>query len=86
MNITTKIPWRGKLVKVNPDNPPKDTRQLRGFLLWNNVADCFMKGEGGWYKICKDGSVKFVSRTLYLTSLKEFLEIANNDNFIANNT
>lgn len=82
--INTRIPWRGKYVKVNPDNPPKDTRQLRGFLLWNNARDCFMKGEGGWYKLTKDGQILFVSRTLYLLSLREWLEIALNDNFIAN--
>lgn len=84
LTIETTIPYRGRRVKVNPQNPPKDTRQLRGFLLWNGANDCFMKGEGGWYKICKDGTIKYVVRALYLLSLAEFLEIAKDDNFIAN--
>ena len=83
--METTIPWRGKLVTVNEKKPPKDTRQLRGFLLWNKARDCFMKGEGGWYRIGIDGQILFVSRTLYLLSLEEWLEIALNDNFIANN-
>lgn len=85
MLIETKIPWRGKLVKVNSDVAPKDTRQLRGFLLWNGARDCFMKGEGGWYRIGIDGQILFVSRTLYKLSLKEWLTIALDDDFIANN-
>lgn len=82
--MITKVPYRGKLINVKPDNPPKDTRQLRGFLLWNNARDCFMKGQGGWYRIGIDGQILFVSRTLYLLSLKEWLSIALNDDFIAN--
>lgn len=83
-DIETEIPWRGRKVKVNPSLAPKDTRQLRGFLLWNGARDCFMRGEGGWYRLGTDGSIKFVTRTLYLMSLKEFLEIALDDNFIPN--
>lgn len=85
LRIVTRIPWRGNLVNVNYNRPPHDTRQLRGFLLWNNARDCFMRGEGGWYRLGKDGSINFVCRTLYLLSLKEWLEIALNDKFIANN-
>ena len=84
MLIETKIPWRGRYVTIKPDRPPKDTRQLRGFLLWNGARDCFMKGEGGWYRIGLDGDILFVVRALYLLSLKEWLEIATNDNFINN--
>lgn len=82
--LETRIPYRGKLVNVNPEKPPVDTRQLRGFLLWNGARDCFMKGQGGWYRVGTDGQILFVSRVLYLLSLKEWLEIALNDNFIAN--
>lgn len=82
--IETEIPWRGKIKNVKIEKPPADTRQLRGFLLWNKARDCFMKGEGGWYKLGTDGSIKFVSKTLYLLSLKEWLEIALNDDFIEN--
>lgn len=82
--IVNVVPYRGKLVRVDPDKAPIDTRQLRGFLLWNGARDCFMKGEGGWYRIGIDGQILFVSRTLYLLSLKEWLNIALKDNFIAN--
>ena len=84
MKIITKTPWRGKLVNIDINKPPRDTRQLRGFLLWNNARDCFAKMQGGWYRLSKDGQILFVCRTLYLLSLKEWLEIALNDNFIAN--
>lgn len=84
MNIVTKVPHRGKMINVKPERPPTDTRQLRGFLLWNHARDCFMRGEGGWYRLGTDGSINFVARALYLLSLKEWLEIALNDNFIAN--
>jgi hypothetical protein len=79
--METVVPYRGKMVKVNPDNPPKDTRNLRGFLLWNDASDCFVRAEGGWYKVTKENGLKFVAKTLSHLSLKEFLEIALNDNF-----
>ena len=82
--MTTKIWWRDRYINVKPDTPPRDTRQLDSFLYYNDAAKCFMKGEGGWYKISRQGSVLFVVRALYLLSLKEWLEIAQDDNFIAN--
>lgn len=72
------------MINIHPERPPIDTRQLRGFLLWNQARDCFARMEGGWYRLGTDGSIKFVCRTLYLLSLKEWLEIALNDEFIAN--
>ena len=82
--MVTRIPHRGKVINARPERPPKDTRELRSFLLFNNAADCFVRAQGGWYKICKDGSLKYVTRAMYQLSLKEFLEIAKNDHFIAN--
>jgi hypothetical protein len=78
------IPWRGKFVNVKPENPPADSRQLRGFLLFNDARDCFYKTTGGWYKLGLDGSLKFVCRALYLLSLQQWLEIALDDNFTEN--
>ena len=82
--IITRIPWRGKMHNVDYNKPPVDTRQLRGFLLWNNARDCFARMEGGWYRLGNDGSIKYVGRALYLFSLKEFLAIAKNDLFQPN--
>lgn len=82
--MITRIWWRDKWCNAKPERPPHDTRQLRSFLLYNNTADCFMKGEGGWYKITKEGTILFVIRALYLMSLEEFYLVAVNDNFIAN--
>jgi hypothetical protein len=83
-NLVTKIWWRGRYHNVKPDQPPKDTRQLDSFLVYNDAAKCFVKIEGGWYKLTRDGRLLFVSRVLYLLSLAEWLLIAKDDNFIAN--
>lgn len=83
--MRTTIIWRGSFNhKVNPDKPPKDTRELDSFLFFNDAAKCFLKGQGGWYKLTRDNKLLYVCRTLYLLSLKEWLEIAKNENFIAN--
>lgn len=83
--IIIRTPYRDNWHhKVHIDRPPKETRELDGFLWVNGAAKCFMKGQGGWYKVTRDGRLLFVSRTLYLLSLKEWLEIALDDDFIAN--
>lgn len=83
--MITKIIWRDNFRhNVNPNKPPKDTRELDSFLFFNKAAKCFMKGQGGWYKITKQGTLLFVTRTLYLLTLKEWYDIAVNDSFIAN--
>jgi len=81
MKIVVEIPWRGNLVKVDPEKPPKDERQLIGFLRWNNAPACFVKTDNAWRKITKEGQLLYVSRTLYLLSLKDWLEIALDDKF-----
>ncbi len=82
--MVTKIWWRDRYTNVKPDTPPRDTRQLDSFLVYNDAAKCFMKGEGGWYKISRQGSILYVVRALYLLSLSEWLEVAKDDNFTAN--
>lgn len=84
MKTVTRIFYRDAYRNVDPEKPPKDTRQLRAFLIANGARDCFLKGEGGWYKLGTDGSLKFFSRALYLYSLEDFLKAAKDDSFIAN--
>lgn len=84
MLFTTKIWWRDKYINVDPNNPPKDERQLISFLRYNDAPACFVKTGNSWRKVTKQGSLLNVSRALYLLPLKEWLEIALNDNFIAN--
>jgi len=84
MQIRNKIWVRDRWRNVKPDNPPKETRELDSFLYFNDAAKCFLKTQGGWYKLTREGSLLFVSRALYLLSLKEWLKIAKNDSFIAN--
>jgi hypothetical protein len=81
MKIVAEIPWRGRLVKINPDKSPVDERQLIGFLRWNNAPACFVKTDNAWRKITKEGDLLYVSRTLYLLTLKEWLNIALDDKF-----
>lgn len=82
--IETRIWVRDNYRNVNPDKPPRESRELDSFLWYNDAAKCFLKGQGGWYKITRQGSILFVARALYLLTLKEWLEVALNDNFIAN--
>jgi hypothetical protein len=82
--METRIWWRDKYVNVDPEKPPKDERQLISFLRYNNAAACFIKTGNAWRKITKQGSILYVSRTLYLLPLKEWLAISLNDNFVAN--
>jgi hypothetical protein len=85
MKVRTKIWVRDKWRNVNADNPPKETRELDSFLYFNDSPKCFLKTQGGWYKLTREGSLLFVARALYLLSFKEWLAIAQNDYFIANN-
>ena len=82
--MTTKIWWRDRYIKINPDKSPADERQLISFLRYNNAPVCFIKTGNAWRKITKQGSMLYVSRTLYLLTFKEWLKIALDDNFTAN--
>lgn len=84
MKMETKIWWRDKLITVDPDKAPADERQLISFLRYNNAPACFVKTGNAWRKITKEQTLLYVSRTLYLLSLKEWLRIALDDHFIAN--
>lgn len=84
MNIETKIWWRNGFVRVNPERPPKDERQLISFLSYNNAPNCFVKTGNAWRKITKEGKLVFVTRALYLLSLEQWLKIANNETFTTN--
>jgi hypothetical protein len=77
--MITNIYYRNNYINVNVDKPPKDLRQLRAFLLANNTRDCFLKSQGGYYKLELDNKLYFISRVLYLLTLKDWLEIAKND-------
>ena len=82
--LNTNIWWRDRAITINPDEPPVDTRQLDGFLFWNGAPKCFVKAQGGWYKMVKGPTLLYVVRTLYLLSMREWLEIAQDENFTAN--
>ena len=84
MKLVTKIWWRDKYRKVDPEKAPVETRQLDSFLVYNGACKCFFKGQGGWYKINKEGQFQYVTRTLYLLSLKDWLKIAKDDYYIPN--
>lgn len=83
--MITEVYYRGTTHhKINPELPPKDVRELDSFTYTNAGCKPFVKGQCGWYKVSRQGSLLFVSRTLYLLSLREWLEIAVNDLFIGN--
>ena len=82
--MVTKIWHRNGYRKVDPNEPPIDSRMLDMFLDYNNAAKCFVKTNNYWFKITKDGRMLRVVRALYLLPLKEWLKIAKDDNFIPN--
>ena len=82
--LNNTIWWRGRATIINPKKPPADTRQLDGYLFWNAAPKCFVKGQGGWYKMVEGPKLLYVVRTLYLLSLEEWLEIALDDDFAPN--
>lgn len=84
MTLRNTIWYKGRKRTVDFDKPPKDSRELNSFIYWNGGARCFVKQSGGWYKITKDNNFLYVERALYLLSLKEWLEVALNNNFTAN--
>lgn len=81
--MRVKIWVREGWMNINPEKAPRESRQLDSFLFYNNAPKCFLKGQGGWYKITKRNTLIFVSRTLYLLSFNEWLEIALNDNYVS---
>ena len=83
MKLITKIFVGKAYVNVDPERAPKSSRELRSFLAYNNAPTCFFKDAGAWYKITKDCKALYVSRTLYLLSFEQWLNIALNENFIA---
>ena len=82
--MITQIYYRNGYRNVNPSNPPKDQRELYSFLRYNNAPTCIIKASGGYYRMSKTGTLKYICRTLYNLSLAEFLTIAKNDNYIPN--
>lgn len=79
--LATRIWWRDRFITVDPDKPPVDERQLISFLRYNNAPACFVKTGNAWRKVTKECHILYVSRTLYLLSLKEWLRIALDDKF-----
>jgi len=81
MEEVTRIFVNDRFIKIDPEQAPKSSRELRSFLFYNNAPTCFMKGVGGWYKITRQCTTVFVNRVLYTMSFKDWLEVALNDNF-----
>jgi len=82
--METKIIYRGSYHNVNSSLPPKDSKELDSFLLFNKAPRCFLKTGGKWFKITKDGKLLAVCRTLKHLSLSEWLGIAKDTQFIPN--
>lgn len=82
--IKKRIWWRDKFITIDPKKAPADERQLISFLRYNNAPACFVKTGNAWRKVTKEGSLLYVSRTLYLLSFKDWLKIALDDCFIEN--
>jgi hypothetical protein len=82
--METRIWVRNGYKEINPELAPTASRELDSFLWTNNAPKCFLRGQGGWYKITKENRVLFVNRVLYTMSYQEWLKIAIDDKFTAN--
>lgn len=71
--MITKITYKGNWRNINPDNPPKDMRELESFLIFNSSTRNIVKASQGYYKV-QNGRFIFLCKYLYQLSLKEFLE------------
>lgn len=74
--IETKIWYKNSYININVAKSPTSEAQLISFLRSNNAPVCFVKTGKSWRKVNKDGTLEFVSRTLYLLSFREWLKIA----------
>jgi len=81
-SIQTKIWHRGRFKQVDPLKPPTDSKMLDMFLEYNGAPKCFLKTNGYWFKLARDGRLLKVSRVLYTLPMKNWLEIAKDEHFI----
>lgn len=89
MDLTTKegllLTWiRGKRKYLDLDKPPKEIRELDMATYHLASCKCFIRLQGGWYKVTRDGKALFVTRTLQDLTMREWVAIAKNDQFIPN--
>jgi hypothetical protein len=82
--MVTRIFYRNNFRTIRPNKVPRDTKELNAMLLYNKAPLNLVKSADGWYRVARDQSFHFVARTLYLLTFKEWLEVALNDNFVAN--
>lgn len=78
--METKIYVGNSYRNVDVNKAPESSKMLDSFLLYNNAPRCFLKTNSKWYKLDKNGTTHFVSRTLDLP-LKTWLKIALDDNY-----
>jgi predicted RNA-binding Zn-ribbon protein involved in translation (DUF1610 family) len=74
--IENKIWYKNSYINIDVDKAPTTEAQLISFLKSNNAPICFVKTGKSWKKVTKEGKLEFVSRTLYLLSFREWLNIA----------
>lgn len=68
--------WVGnRFTDVKAEAPVNTTKNITSFCVSNNLRNCLVKSQGGWYKIELDGMLTFVTRTLYLISFADLYNI-----------
>lgn len=82
--METEIYYRESRRKIDPETLPREVRLLDAFLVANNCPKCFVKLQGGYYKLTRKNTMLYVCRTLQDYSLREWLEIAKNERYIGN--
>jgi len=74
--MVTEIWYLRGWKNIKPDEPVNTMRAMYSF----SIANCLpggglVKSQGGYYLIQKDGTMKFVTRTLYLLTFKELYDL-----------
>jgi hypothetical protein len=59
---------------LKPNDIVKTTRAVESFCVHNSLRSCLVKQQGGWYKICLDGILTFVTPALDCITFKELYE------------
>ena len=73
--MKTKIWVYDKPVTVRHTDTIKSTRRLHSFCTFNGIRDALIKSQGGWYFLQRDGTLKFVNRTLDSITFEEYFNL-----------
>lgn len=73
--MVTNIWLNGRYTEIDPEEPVHTSKAITSFAAHNNLRNCLVRSQGGWYKIHLNGIMTFETRTLYLISFADLYNI-----------